>query len=139
MSNTPKVTKTDAEWKEALDPDAYRVTREQGTERPYSHPGFPKEPGTFQCVCCGAELFTQDTKYESHCGWPAFYAAKDDAPIGESHDTTHGLTRTEVHCDDCGAHLGHVFPDGPKPTGQRYCINGVALLFEPSANASQDD
>lgn len=139
MSQTPKVTKSDAEWKEILDPDAYRVTREHGTERPYSHPGFPKAPGTFHCVCCGAELFTQDTKYESHCGWPAFYAAKDDAPVGESHDTTHGLTRTEVHCDDCGAHLGHVFPDGPKPTGRRYCINGVALLFAPSENASKDD
>lgn len=131
--------KSDAQWKEELSAEAYRVTREHGTERAFSHPGFPKTPGTFHCVCCGAELFTQDTKYESHCGWPSFYATKDAAPVGESHDATMGMVRTEVHCDDCGAHLGHVFPDGPKPTGRRYCINGVALLFEPSDNATQDD
>jgi peptide-methionine (R)-S-oxide reductase len=138
-TSAPKVTKTDAEWREVLDADAYRVTREHGTERAYSHPGFPKTPGAYHCVCCNAELFTQSTKYESHCGWPAFYAAKDGAPVGETRDTTHGMVRTEVHCDNCGAHLGHVFPDGPQPTGMRYCINGVALHFEPSENAEKQD
>ncbi|SEL32043.1 peptide-methionine (R)-S-oxide reductase MsrB [Pacificibacter marinus] len=138
-SQAAKVEKTDAQWQEILDADTYQVTRQHGTEPAYSHPGFPKAAGTFHCVCCGAELFTQETKYESHCGWPAFYAPKDGAPVGETHDTSHGMSRTEVHCDTCGAHLGHVFPDGPKPTGTRYCINGVALHFEPNENASDKD
>lgn len=135
----PDAAKTDEEWREVLDPATYHVTREAGTERAYSHPGFPKTAGTFHCVCCGAELFTQETKYESHCGWPAFYAPKEGAPVGETRDLSHGMVRTEVHCDECGAHLGHVFPDGPKDkTGMRYCINGVALTFEPSENATKE-
>jgi len=127
-----KVAKTDQEWREALDDETYRVTRQHGTERAYSHAGFPTEAGEFVCACCGAGLFTQNEKYESHCGWPAFYDTKDAAPVAESHDTSFGMTRTEVHCDDCGAHLGHVFPDGPQEkTGLRYCINGVSIRFEP--------
>ena len=131
----PKTDKSDTEWREILDPETFRVTRQQGTERAFSHPGFPKVPGIFKCACCGAELFTQEEKYDSGCGWPAFYAPKADAPVGESHDTSFGMVRTEVHCDDCGAHLGHVFPDGPAPTGLRYCINGVSIRFDPSENA----
>ncbi|SLN65061.1 Peptide methionine sulfoxide reductase MsrB [Aquimixticola soesokkakensis] len=123
---------SEADWREALDPETFRVTRQHGTERAFSHPGFPEGDGIFRCACCGAELFTKDTKYESHCGWPSFYATKDDAPVAESRDESHGMVRTEVHCDDCGAHLGHLFPDGPKPTGIRYCINGVSLRFEPA-------
>ncbi len=131
----PKVNKTDAEWRASLDQETYRVTRQAGTERAYSHGGFPSGAGTFACVCCGAELFKQDNKFESHCGWPAFDATIGDAPVGEKVDYDLGYARTEVHCDDCGAHLGHVFPDGPKETtGMRYCINGVSLRFTPEEN-----
>lgn len=127
-----KIKKTAAEWRQILDPETYRVTREHGTERAYSHPGFPKEAGEFVCACCGAALFGQSEKYESGCGWPAFYATKEGAPVAESRDTSFGMVRTEVHCDDCGAHLGHVFPDGPaEKTGMRYCINGVSIRFVP--------
>lgn len=127
-----KIEKTEAQWREELDIETFRVTRQAGTERAFSHPGFPKGAGQFACACCGAELFTQETKYESHCGWPAFYATKEGAPVGEASDTSMGMERTEVHCESCGAHLGHVFPDGPQDkTGLRYCINGVALRFVP--------
>ena len=132
-----KITKTDEQWRKELDAETYRVTREHGTERAFSHPGFPKSDGLFTCACCGAALFTQETKYESGCGWPSFYAPKPDAPVAESRDTTFGMVRTEVHCDQCGAHLGHVFPDGPAPTGMRYCINGVSIRFTPSENATE--
>lgn len=132
--------KTDQEWREVLDPETYRVTRQHGTEPAYSHPGFPAEPGVFTCACCGAELFTQDEKFESHCGWPSFYATKADAPVGESRDISFGMVRTEVHCEECGAHLGHVFPDGPQDkTGMRYCINGVSLRFTPADGATERD
>lgn len=126
-----KITKTDAEWRAQLTDEQYRVTRQHGTERAGSHEGFPKEPGTFTCVCCGAPLFEQDTKYESHCGWPSFYAPKDAESVEMSRDESHGMQRIEVHCAACAAHLGHIFPDGPQPTGLRYCINGVSLNFEP--------
>jgi peptide-methionine (R)-S-oxide reductase len=125
-----KIVKTDAEWKAQLDPLAYKVTRKHGTERAWTHDDFPKEPGVFRCVCCGAELFDQATKFESGSGWPSFYQPRDAEAVGTSVDRSLFMTRTEVHCSRCDAHLGHVFPDGPEPTGLRYCINGVALDFE---------
>ncbi len=125
-----KISKTDAEWREQLSDLAYKVTRKHGTERAGSHEDFPKEAGVFHCVCCGAPLFDQSTKYESGSGWPSFYAPMDGA-VGESEDRKLFMRRTEVHCATCEAHLGHVFPDGPQPTGLRYCMNGVALRFEP--------
>lgn len=126
---TDKIIKTDAEWQAQLDPLTYYVTRQAGTERPHSHAGFPQTPGHYACTCCGARLFDQGAKFESHCGWPSFARAGGD--IDEHHDTSHSMTRTEVRCHRCDAHLGHVFPDGPPPTGLRYCINGVALTFVP--------
>ncbi|TNC71430.1 peptide-methionine (R)-S-oxide reductase MsrB [Rubellimicrobium roseum] len=129
-----KITKTDEEWRKELSPEAYRVTRQHGTERAFSHPGFPKGEGTFRCVACGEPLFDSETKYESGSGWPSFWQPIDGVQsqaVEETVDRSHGMTRTEVHCARCEAHLGHVFPDGPKPTGLRYCINGAALSFEP--------
>ncbi|WP_428542289.1 peptide-methionine (R)-S-oxide reductase MsrB [Profundibacter sp.] len=125
-----KISKTDAEWREQLSDLAYNVTRKHGTERAGSHEEFPKGAGVFHCVCCGAPLFDQSTKYESGSGWPSFYAPMDGA-VGESEDRKLFMRRTEVHCAACEAHLGHVFHDGPQPTGLRYCMNGVALRFEP--------
>ncbi len=124
-----RIIKTEAEWRAQLDPETYRVTRQAGTERPFSHPGFPQGPGHYECVCCGARLFDGDAKFESHCGWPSF--SRPGGRIDEHRDTSHGMIRTEVRCHRCDAHLGHVFPDGPPPTGLRYCINGVALRFVP--------
>ena len=128
---TEKISKSDAEWKEQLSHEAYRVTRKHATERPFTHDDFPKDPGKFTCVCCGAELFDQDTKFDSGTGWPSFYQPMGDGAVGEKEDRSWLMRRTEVHCARCEAHLGHVFPDGPQPTGLRYCINGVALEFEP--------
>lgn len=128
-----KITRTDAEWRDQLSPLAYEVTRRAATERPFSHDSFPEVPGRYRCTCCGAVLFEQGDKFDAGCGWPSFTRPEANAPVGESVDLSHGMRRTEVHCSDCGAHLGHVFPDGPAPTGLRYCINGVALEFEPEA------
>ncbi len=125
-----KVQKSDAEWRAELTPEEYEVLREKGTERPFSGEYDQTfETGTYRCAGCGAELFSSEAKYDSGCGWPAFYAAAGDA-IDEESDTTHGMVRTEVMCASCGGHLGHVFPDGPAPTGTRYCINSVALRLE---------
>ena len=128
-----KVIKTDAEWRAQLSDLAYKVARKHGTERAGTHDKFPKDPGIFTCIGCGAPLFEQDTKFESGTGWPSFYAPIDPEAVGESEDRGMFMRRTEVHCNRCEAHLGHVFPDGPNPTGLRYCINGVALRFAPSA------
>lgn len=128
-----KIERTDAEWREQLSPEAYKVTRKHGTERAGTHEDFPEGPGTFTCVCCGASLFDKEHKFDSGTGWPSFWQPADGAQVGESVDRKFFMTRTEVHCDRCDAHLGHVFPDGPQPTGLRYCINGVALEFEPEA------
>ncbi|MEY8117759.1 peptide-methionine (R)-S-oxide reductase MsrB [Falsihalocynthiibacter sp. BN13B15] len=124
------IEKTDAEWRAILSDEAYKVTRKHGTERAGSHDNFPKDAGVFRCICCDSALFDQDTKFESGTGWPSFFAPIEGAPVGETEDRKLFMRRTEVHCDTCAAHLGHVFPDGPKPTGLRYCLNGVALKFE---------
>ena len=132
MSSTPKVIKTEAEWRQELTPEQYRITREHGTERPFSHPyNGEKQQGMYKCVSCGAPLFASDTKYESGSGWPSFYAPVAKDAVHEHHDVTHGMRRTEVRCAKCEAHLGHVFNDGPNPTGLRYCMNGTALKLDP--------
>jgi peptide-methionine (R)-S-oxide reductase len=127
-----KMTKTDIDWKATLSPEAYRVTRQHGTERPFTSPlNAEKRDGTFACVCCGKALFGSDAKFESGTGWPSFYQPIADFAVATTEDRSFFMRRTEVHCSECEAHLGHVFPDGPKPTGLRYCINGVSLTFKP--------
>jgi peptide-methionine (R)-S-oxide reductase len=126
------MTKTDIDWKATLSPEAYRVTRQHGTERAFTSPlNAEKREGTFSCVCCGKPLFGSDAKFESGTGWPSFYQPIADFAVATTEDRSFFMRRTEVHCSDCEAHLGHVFPDGPKPTGLRYCINGVSLTFKP--------
>jgi peptide-methionine (R)-S-oxide reductase len=130
-SDTSKVEIKDTEWQKILTPEQYYIARQKGTERPWSSK-FEKfdEIGTYRCVACGNALFRSDTKFDSGCGWPSFYEPISKTSIIYTPDNTHGMTRTEVQCGRCKAHLGHVFDDGPKPTGLRYCINGVILEFE---------
>ena len=129
---TERVEKTDAEWQAALEPDAYQVLRCGATEAPWSGElNVVHDEGVFRCGACGAELFRTDTKFDSGSGWPSFFAPLEDA-VETEEDLTHGMRRTEVRCAACDSHLGHVFPDGPEPTGLRYCINSSALDFEPT-------
>ncbi|WP_010485047.1 peptide-methionine (R)-S-oxide reductase MsrB [Pseudomonas sp. S9] len=123
-----KVIKTEEEWRAQLDAEQYRVTRQAGTERPHSSPMCSLfEPGIYGCVCCGTPLFDGNKKYESHSGWPSFTQPIKDNVIAYHNDSSHGMSRIENSCNVCGAHLGHVFPDGPEPTGLRFCMNAVAL------------
>lgn len=130
MSNE-KVSKTEAEWKKELSPEEYYVLREKGTERAFTSPlNDNKEKGIYFCAACGNPLFSSETKFKSGTGWPSFYAPIDDNNVDTEKDKSFGMVRTEVHCNRCGGHLGHIFNDGPEPTGLRYCINGVALDFD---------
>jgi peptide-methionine (R)-S-oxide reductase len=128
----PKIIKTDAEWRATLTPEQYRVARQQGTERAFTGPWWnEKRPGLYTCVCCGEPLFRSETKFDSGTGWPSFTGPVAADAVEDHVDRSHGMVRTETVCARCDAHLGHVFPDGPRPTGLRYCMNGTALAFDP--------
>jgi peptide-methionine (R)-S-oxide reductase len=133
-----KIAKSDAEWRQELTPEQYHVLREKGTERAFTG-GYWDEhtPGTYRCAACGNELFRSDTKFDSGTGWPSFYQPIGEANVGTETDRAFFMTRTEVHCSACGGHLGHIFPDGPRPTGLRYCINSAALTLDPASEPTE--
>lgn len=127
-----KITKTEAEWQAELTPEQYQVARKHGTEQAFTGPYWDeKKPGLYACVCCGEPLFGAEAKFDSGTGWPSFYAPVSEQAVEAHEDNSHLMRRTEIHCARCEAHLGHVFPDGPQPTGLRYCMNGTALKFTP--------
>jgi len=131
---TDKITKSESEWQKQLTPEQYQVTRRAGTEPAFTGKyNKTKDPGTYACVCCGQPLFSSETKFDSGTGWPSFYKPASGDAVEEKTDVTHGMRRTEVRCSKCEAHLGHVFPDGPRPTGMRYCMNSAALELKPEA------
>jgi len=133
-----KIHKTDQEWRQRLTAEQYRILREKGTERPFT--GQYAEtvtPGTYMCAACGLELFASDTKFNAGCGWPSFYQPIEGAHVEEHEDLSYGMRRTEVTCARCGGHLGHVFPDGPRPTGMRYCINSASLQLDKKPSNSE--
>jgi peptide-methionine (R)-S-oxide reductase len=127
-----KVQMSDGDWRARLTPEQYRITRQHGTERPFTGPYWDSfERGVYSCVCCGAPLFRSDTKFDAGCGWPSFFEEIEPGATRQIEDTSHGMRRIEIRCSSCDAHLGHVFPDGPKPTGLRYCMNGHAMRLTP--------
>jgi peptide-methionine (R)-S-oxide reductase len=142
MSAIPRedLPKNDDEWRARLTPEQFVVARQAGTERAFTGEYWDcHDDGTYVCVCCGTPLFSSDTKFESGTGWPSFYEAIESGAVEEAVDTSHGMVRTEARCRNCGAHLGHVFPDGPRPTGQRYCMNSASLRLEKPEDEEQSE